>query len=396
MIAELTIDRDALRANVASLGALAAPARYFAVVKANAYGHGLIQTARALEGMVAGFCLYRADEAAMLRAAGIRAPLLVLGPVESHDLRTALDSEAAITLWDPAFARHLGRLARARDMRATVHVKIDTGVTRLGMSAADAAPAISAFLADDGLAVRGVFTHLAAAEELESAFTLAQFARFRESLAPVARELDARGVLRHAAASAAAMLYPELRLDLIRAGIATYGIWPSAQTRAAAEIALELLPALRWSTKLVLVHDVDAGCSVGYGCSFTTSRASRIGVLPIGYAEGLPCALSGAGIALAHGRRVPFVGRICMNMSFLDVTDVREAAAGSTVTLVGTDGSETLDVNDSAARAATIGYELVARLPAEIPRRYIGAEVLRIPQPEPVATRDAISITSAP
>jgi len=374
MIAELTIDRNALRTNVSRLRALTAPARYLAVVKANAYGHGLVETARALEGMVAGFCVYRADEAATLRAAGIRAPLLVLGPVESHDLGTALDCEAALTLWDPTFGRRLGRLARARDVRAAVHVKVDTGVTRLGLNVADAACATSAFLADDGLAVRGIFTHLAAAEELESTFTLAQFARFQESLAPVAGELDARGVLRHAAASAAAMLYPQLRLDLIRAGIATYGIWPSAQTRAAAGDALELVPALRWSTKLVLVHEVEADRSVGYGCAFTTSRASRIAVLPIGYAEGLPRALSGAGIALVHGRRVPFVGRICMNMSFLDITDVPEAAAGSTVTLVGSDGPETLDASEFASRAGTIGYELVARLPAEVPRRYIGAE----------------------
>ena len=374
MIAELTIDRDALRTNVARLRALTAPARYLAVVKANAYGHGLVETARALEGMVAGFCVYRADEATTLRAAGIRAPLLVLGPVESHELETALDCEAALTVWDPTFGRRLGRLARARDLRAAVHVKVDTGVTRLGLNVADAACATSAFLADDGLAVRGIFTHLAAAEELESTFTLAQCARFHESLAAVAGELDARGVLRHAAASAAAMLYPQLRLDLIRAGIATYGIWPSAQTRAAAGDALELVPALRWSTKLVLVHEVEADRSVGYGCAFTTSRASRIAVLPIGYAEGLPRALSGAGIALVHGRRVPFVGRICMNMSFLDITDVREAAAGSTVTLVGSDGPETLDASEFASRAGTIGYELVARLPAEIPRRYIGAE----------------------
>ncbi|MBC5820476.1 MAG: alanine racemase [Candidatus Eremiobacteraeota bacterium] len=373
MLAEVTVDRDALRANVAALSALVAPARYWAVVKANAYGHGLAQTALALEGMVAGFCVYRVDEAASLRAAGIRTPLLVLGPVESRELPTALECEAALTVWDRSFARDLRRAARQRGKSGAVHVKVDTGVTRLGFTPAGVPEAIDAFLTDAGLALRGVYTHLAAAEELESAFTLEQFARFEKCLAPVATALEARGIRRHAAASAAAMLYPPLRLDLIRAGIATYGIWPSDQTRAAAG-RFGLVPALSWVTKLVVVHDVEEGRSIGYGCTFTTARPSHIGVLPIGYAEGLPRALSNAGIALVHGRRVPFVGRICMNMSFVDVTHVPNAMAGSTVTLIGNDGAETLDANEFASRAGTIGYELVSRLPAEMPRRYAGAQ----------------------
>ncbi len=388
MLAELTVDRAALRSNVTRLTALVAPARYLAVVKANGYGHGLTETAKALEGMVAGFCVYRIDEAVSLRDAGIRAPLLVLGPVESHELQWALECEAALTVWDRAFGRDLAQVARARGKRAAVHVKIDTGVTRLGFNPTDAVRAIAAFLEEDGLAMRGVFTHLAAAEELESAFTLEQSARFEECLAPVATELDGRGVLRHAAASAAAMLYPPLRLDLIRAGIATYGIWPSDQTRSAAAGTLELIPALGWTTKLVLVRDVEAGRSVGYGCAFTTSRASRIGVLPIGYAEGLPRALSNAGVALVGGRRVPFIGRICMNMSFVDVTEVPDAGPGSTVTLIGNDGAETLDADEFASRAGTIGYELVARLPAEVPRRYVDAET-----PTLAAARDTTAST---
>lgn len=374
MIAELTIDRDVLRGNVARLAGLVAPARYAAVVKANAYGHGLIETARALEGRVAGFCVYRVDEAATLRAAGVGEPLLVLGPVEPSELGTALQCKAALTLWNASFARTLGRFARARGSRYPVHVKIDTGVTRLGLEPADAAAAIVAILDDGGLLLRGTFTHLGAAEELESAYTLEQLVRFEAALAPVDATLAAAGVLRHAAASAAAMLYPRARLDLVRAGIATYGIWPSPQTRAAASATLDLVPALTWTTKLVLTRDVEAGRSVGYGCTFTAARPSRIGVLPIGYAEGLPRALSGSdGVALLHGRRVPFIGRICMNMSFLDVTDVPSANTGSAVTLIGRDGNDALAADDLAAAAGTIGYELVARLPPDIPRRYVGS-----------------------
>ena len=169
------------------------------------------------------------------------------------------------------------------------------------------------------------------------------------------------------------MLYPNARLDMIRAGIATYGIWPSDATRTTMGDALVLEPALAWRTSLVVVRDVEAGRSVGYGCSFVTSRPSRIGVLPIGYAEGIPRALSGDGVALVRGTRVPFVGRVCMNMTFVDVTDVAGAVTGDTVTLVGRDGDEAIDANELAARAGTIGYELIARLPADVPRIYAEA-----------------------
>jgi alanine racemase len=174
------------------------------------------------------------------------------------------------------------------------------------------------------------------------------------------------------------MLFPNLRLDLIRAGIATYGIWPSNETRAAVGGALELEPALGWTTKLVVVRAVEAGRSVGYGCSFHTTRASRIGILPIGYAEGVPRALSGNGAALVAGRRAPFVGRVCMNMSFIDVTDIPDAVPSARVTLVGRDGDASLDANEVAEAAGTIGYELVARLPSEIPRRYVETETAAI------------------
>jgi alanine racemase len=160
---------------------------------------------------------------------------------------------------------------------------------------------------------------------------------------------------------------------MIRAGIATYGIWPSPETRAAVGQPDLLEPALAWTTKLVVVRDVPTGQAVGYGCTFVTERPSRIGVLPIGYAEGVPRGVSNSGTALVTGRRVPFVGRICMNMSFVDVTDVPQARPGSRVTLVGRDGDAWAYANDFAAAAGTIGYELVARLPAEVPRRYVEA-----------------------
>lgn len=371
MIAELVIDLGAVRGNVERLSALVKPARFAAVVKANAYGHGLVPVARAIEDLVDTFCVYAAEEALALREAGIVKPILVMGPTEPHQLADVLAAGAAITLWDAAsFRREVARTARARDRRFPAHVKIETGVSRLGFDPRDASGAIAALAGDADLDVRGVYTHLAAAEELESSFTLGQLETFGAAIAPVESLLREHHIVRHAAASAAAMLFPALRLDLVRVGIATYGVWPSPETRNAVGHAIDLAPALTWTTQLAVVRDVAAGQSVGYGRDYRASRASRIGVLPIGYAEGVPRGLSGAGTALVHGKRVPFVGRVCMNMSFVDVTDVPNAHVGSTVTLLGADGAERIDPNEQAALAGTIGYELIARIPATVPRRY--------------------------
>lgn len=383
MIAGLTIDLGGLRRNVARLAALAAPATYAAVIKGNGYGHGLVPVARALESSVAAFCVYRTDEAEALREAGVGAPVLILGPVEPRELETAVRCDAAIALWsEGAFLRDAARAARAGGTALRVHAKIDTGVTRLGLDAGPAAGIIARYLADTDLDMRGVFTHLAAAEELESDYTLAQLETFAQAVAPLDALLSERRIVRHAAASAAAMLFPRSRLDLVRAGIATYGIWPSEGTRTAMNGLLELEPALAWTSELVVVRSVEAGRFVGYGCTFATTRPSRIGVIPIGYAEGIPRAISGKAFALVDGRRVPIVGRICMNMCFVDVTDVPDAHSGSRVTFVGRDGEAAIDANAFAEMAGTIGYEIVARLPAEVPRTYIetSAQMHELPQ----------------
>jgi len=371
VIAEIDVDLGAIRTNVERLRALVRPARYAAVVKSNAYGHGLAPVARALEDLADAFCVYGAGEALALRDAGVRAPILIMGPVEPSELPEVLAAGAALTLWDAgSFRREVAQVAHARNTRFPVHAKIDTGVTRLGFEPNAAGGAIAALLADDGLDVRGVYTHLAAAEELESSYTLGQLESFKSALAPVEALLREHSVIRHAAASAASMLFPALRLDLVRAGIATYGIWPSPETRNATGHALQLEPALTWTTQLVVIRDVAEGQSVGYGCTYRTTRPSRIGVIPIGYAEGVPRSLSNAGQVAVHGSRAPIVGRVCMNMSFLDVTDVPQAHAGSRVTLVGRDGDAWIDANELATLAGTIGYELVARLPESVPRRY--------------------------
>ena len=371
MIADVEIDLAALAHNAAALARVAAPARLTAVIKANAYGHGLVETARAVAPHAARLAVYALEEAVALRDAGIEDTIHVLGPIPARDLDVAHAANAEITLWDDGvYARDVASVARRRRGRFAVHAKIDTGVVRLGLPVDDAPRVLAQYAATPELDVVGAFTHLAAAEEIDSTFTHEQLARFLRAT----EKLDAR-VERHVAATAAAILWPETRLDAVRCGIGLYGIWPSAESEALMRAnGLTLEPALAWRTRIVALHDIEPGTTVGYGRAWRAERTSRVATLPIGYAEGLPRSASNAAHTLVRGTRVPLVGRVCMDMAFLDVTDVRGAHVGDVVTLIGSDGDARITAEELAIACGTIGYEIVARIPAHAPRTFRTAE----------------------
>ena len=368
MIAELRIDLGAIARNVAALGDLVGPAHVVPVIKANAYGHGLIEVGRTLAGRVRRLAVYELTEAQALRAAGVQTPIHVLGPVPAALLAQAHAAGVELTMWNGgAYLTDAAAVAERAGSPFRVHAKIDTGVARLGMSVAEAPERLQRYLEHPALDLAGVFSHLAAAEELDSTFTQEQLAGFAAATSAVPA-----GVERHIAATAAAMLWPETRLDSVRAGIGIYGLWPSPETEAIMrERGFDLTPALSWQTELVLLRDVPAHTPVGYGCAFHTKRPSRIGVLPIGYAEGLPRNAGDRAHVLIDGYRCRIVGRVCMNMTFVDCTDAPGAVPGSTVTLIGTDGTSWIKADELAAATGTINYETVARLPAAIPRTYL-------------------------
>ena len=371
MIAELRIDLGAIGRNVDALAKLVAPARVVPVLKANAYGHGLIDVALALDGRLGRIAVYEMDEARALRAAGIASPIHVLGPTPPSLLATALAQRIEVTMWESGtYFTDVLAAARRIDRPFRVHAKIDTGVTRLGASVADAPAMLQTFLDTEAIELAGIFSHLAAAEELDSTFTHEQLAAFWKATDGVSRDVE-----RHIAATAAAMLWPETRLDSIRAGIGIYGIWPSPETeRVMTGRGMKLEPALSWRTQVVLVHDVPAHTPVGYGCAFHTKRPSRIGVIPIGYAEGLPRSAGDRATVLVNGTRCKVVGRVCMNMAFVDLTDAGDAGVTSPVTLIGADGDLTIGAEELATACGTIAYEIVARLPAHVPRTYVAAD----------------------
>ena len=375
MIGELRISLGALRRNARALQSLVGPQHAAFVVKSNAYGHGLTQTAIAIEAFATRICVYAAEEAVALREGGVSAPILVLGPVPPDALDAALAARAEIALWDTRnFLHDLAAASRRRSEPFGVHIKVNTGLNRFGLEPGEVADAIEDYLRLKELRVTGIFSHLAAAEEIDSPYTMQQLARFERAIAESKPLLERHGItpFRHIAASAAAMLWPQTRLDLSRFGIALYGLWPSAATREAmGKEALSLEPALTMTSSLVVTRTIAAGEPVGYGNTFVAAAETPIGVVPLGYADGIPRALGNRGVFLVDGARCPIVGRVAMNTTTIDVSAAKHARPGSRVTLIGRDGDETIGASDWAAWAETIDYEIVTRIPAHVPRQYV-------------------------
>ena len=342
------------------------------MTKANAYGHGLVASARAFAS--AGvpdlmFGVFTAAEAIALRDAGLTAPILLVGPADDADLEPLVRAGVELGVLDMADVGRMGR------MRASVHLKVETGTHRFGLRA-DQVAAVAEELRAAGARIAGVYSHLASSEELDAAFAREQLARLLDAveLAGASRAVTANDSqrarsdlpLRHIASSAASLLWPEFRLDMVRCGLAMYGFWPSEGVRARMreiEPSFALEPALRWFAPVIHVGDVAAGETVGYGCEFKVSRDSRVAVLAIGYADGLPRAAgNGRGRVRFGNAYAPIVGRVCMNACMIDVTDIAHP--------VGRGDAIEFDVEEIAAAAGTIQYEILVRLPPEMERRY--------------------------
>lgn len=374
MIGTITVSLDALRHNATLLRESIAPVRAAFVVKGNAYGHGLVETALSIEPFAARLCVFSIEEALALRDGGITAPILVLGPVPPKALADAIAAGTEIALWSTKeYLRAVAHAARERRTHARVHVKINTDLNRLGLEPHELVDALEEYLRHPEIEIAGIYSHLASAEEIDSPYTMHQLEAFDRALAQAKPLLDSREIapIRHIAASAAAMLWPQTRLDMVRFGIAAYGLWPSPQTREALDSPLDLRPALSYTSKVVVVRAIPAGASVGYGGAFHAPHDMRVGVVPVGYADGLPRALSNKGRVLVDGAICPIVGRVAMNMTEIDLSGAPNAHAGSKVTLIGRDGNAEVSADDWADWAGTLNYEIVTRLPSEIPREYV-------------------------
>lgn len=363
------VDLGALRCNVGRLRAILGPGvGIFGVVKADAYGHGAVAVARVLGPLCQGLAVSLAEEGLELRQAGIAGPILVLGAYYDRYHSEILEAGLTPVVYDPADLDRFGaapsrRGAGAGD-RVDIHLKADTGMNRLGVLPADLVAALDRIAAHPRLRLSGFCTHFASADVADPDDTREQLRRFSTCL----DVLDARGgrpALIHAANSAAAVRFAEARFGGVRPGLALYGALPSQAVNAPG-----LVPVLSLRTKIMALHQIPVGAPVSYGGRWRATRPSRVATLPVGYADGYPRHVNGA-MVLVHGRRVPVTGNVCMDMLMIDVTDVPQAQVGDVVTLMGRDGDDALTMDDLAAWAGTVNYEILCGLSKRVPRIYV-------------------------
>ena len=371
------LERSAPDHNLRELRRCAAPGvKMCAVVKSNAYGHGVVPMVRLLES-ADWFGVNSLEEGLELRGLGEERPVLVLGHVPLSALGEAVAHDLDLTLYNLESLEALARLDRERrkGRPIRVHLKVETGTGRQGVLP----EAIEGFARRlQGLAgaeLVGVSTHFANIEDtLNHDYAERQMAQFQRAL-EVLKALGLEPPLVHTASTAAAILFPETHHTLVRAGIGIYGLWPSRETYLSALLGHrpvpELKPVLSWKTSIAQLKTLPEGSFVGYGCTFKTTRATRLAVLPVGYADGYDRGLGNTAHVLVHGKRAAVIGRVSMNMCMADVTDIPQARLEDEVVLLGGSGEERISAETLAAWAGTINYEVVTRISPLLERRVV-------------------------
>jgi alanine racemase len=355
------IDLDAIAHNVRTLGRAAAPARLMPVVKANAYGHGAVPVARvALEAGADALAVVCVDEAEELRRAGIVAPILVLTYTPIEDAERAVALDITLTVTSRRLAVALSSFATAAGKTVRVHLKVDTGLHRFGVRPDEAVALAQTIRYLPSLELEGIFTHF-----IDGANAPGSADQY-ERLARVTAEVDwIRD--RHAANSGGIITTPLSHGDFVRPGILLYGCYPDASLLN----RLDLRPALSLKARLGRIHDVEAGETVGYSGAWRASKRTRIGLVMIGYADGYQRVLSNRGVMLVRGRRAPVVGRVSMDVTTVDLTDIPEAEVDDEVVVIGRQGLNEITADDLADTAGTINHEVFTGLPARLPRLYL-------------------------
>ena len=350
-------------------------ASLLAVVKANAYGHGLLEIVPKAAEVAEWFGVHTAEEARQIRRLGPNVPILIMGfvpPSELYDLdcnHHLVVSSSQSLEWIASYRQRTG-------VKLPIHIKVDTGAKRQGVSV-DALPKLFDSASQQSIDVVGVASHFANIEDtIEHEFARVQLQRFREALEVVQRELKELPPYIHASCSAAALLFRETDFTLARVGISMYGHWPSRETRLSWSMehqgdGVNLHPVLTWKTLVGQFQLVDRGESVGYGRTWTARRPSQLAVSPVGYADGYSRSLGNRGRVLIRGRSASVVGRVCMNILMADVTDIPDVSVGDEVVLIGRQGEEEVQVEELASLSETINYEFLARLSPAITRSMV-------------------------
>jgi alanine racemase len=362
-----SIDLDAIGHNVRAMRSLlGANTELMAVVKANAYGHGIAGIAEAVRDAGASrFGVACVAEAVELRSAGVDRPILVLGYVPHWEAERVVKLDLSVALATHQLALALAREASLAGRPATVHVKVDTGMSRYGLLPDEVLPFMRALVDLPGLRVEGLFTHLATADEPDRGHAERQLRCFR-AVSELLADHGMRPPLRHALNSAGTVAFPDSRYDLVRTGICVYGVPPAEMPGLPG-----LRPALSLKARIARLRRLPPGTCVGYGCTYVTKRPTDLALIPVGYADGLSRSLSDRGWVLVNGRRAPIVGRISMDQCTVDVTGLGPVRQDDEVTVIGEQGEATITATEMAGWRGTIAYEVLTGLSVRVPRVYV-------------------------
>ncbi len=376
------IDLDAVRENLARLRAnVPEGTKVCSVVKADAYGHGAVQTAQAVEDIADSFAVATPEEGLALRRHGITKPVMILGFSQHSAFPALIEYGIWPVFYQEKDAQAFSDAAQRAGQTAGCQIKLDCGMGRIGfLPGPESVETIARISRLPGLCIEGVFTHFSRADEADKELVRRQLETFL-SMRAALREAGVDPALWHCDNSAGIIDLPQAGLSMVRAGIAQYGLYPSDEVDKS---RVALTPALSLTSRIVFLKELPAGSGVSYNATFVTERATRVATVPVGYGDGWPRALSNRGTVLVRGRRAPVIGRVCMDQFMIDVTDIPDARDGDVVTLIGRDGAEEITADDAAAAAGTISYEIVTQLGRRVPRVFVRAG-------KAVATSDGFS-----
>lgn len=360
------IDLDAIRKNIKAIKkGVRKETKTCAVIKANGYGHGAVPIAQYVADLVDFFAVATIEEALELRAAGIKLPILILGYVHHQWNQEAIKKDIRLTVYDYEMAKKISDAAAAVKKHAKIHIKLDTGMSRLGLPANDESiQLIKKIKALPNIEIEGLFTHLFAADERSKASAMKQIITFGEFM----NDLAKAGIsvpIKHCSNSAAAINLRHANFDMVRLGIAMYGLYPSKYVKS-----ITLKPALSLKSHITMVKSIKAGQSVSYGATWTAEKDTDVATIPVGYADGYMRLLSNRGHVLIHGKKAPIIGRVCMDQLMVDVSRIPKVKQFDEVVLIGSQKDGVITAEELAEQAETINYEIVCSVSERVPRVY--------------------------
>ena len=369
------VNLDNILANLQNMKAhIARDTQILAVIKTDGYGHGGIPIAKNIEQLdyLYGFAVATAEEAFELREAGIQKPILVLSYTFPYAYPAFVEKDIRVTVFREDTLESLGKVAKETGKCARVHIKVDTGMGRIGiMPDETGASFVKKALATPGVEVEGIYTHFACADEADKTSVNIQIEKFRSFVESVEQENHCKIPMHHCSNSAGILDLPEANMDLVRAGITLYGLSPSDEVNMQ---VVPLKPALSLHSHIVYVKTLHKGQTVSYGSKFVADKDIRVATIPLGYGDGYPRSLSSKGYVLIHGQKAPILGRVCMDQFMVDVTAVPQAKEGDLVTLIGENGGECISADFLGELSGRFNYELVCDLNQRLPRVYIKDE----------------------